>query len=112
MIITTINFRLLFFVLAILVPLTPSHAENISTQIVSIYSFNKDKAMIPGRSLVLRAGIPGVFIAHQNQARFRMVHAGKTQNAFTTILAGLKHGDKVIQDSSTLFDGQNIEIQQ
>jgi hypothetical protein len=51
-------------------------------------------------------------VAHQNQARFRMVHAGKSQKSFTTILAGIKHNDKVIHDSSTLFDGQNIEIQQ
>lgn len=108
----TQNPRLWFFLLIMTAPFMPAQAETTSLEPVSTYSFNKDKPVVPTEALVLRAGIPGVFVAQENQARFRMVRAGKSQNRFTAILSGLINNDAVIRDPRTLFDGQNIKVAQ
>lgn len=101
-----------FFLLTLLLLIFPAHAETDNTQTVSVYYFQEDNPVVPTGSLVLRSGIPGIFVAQNNQARFRMVRAGKTRQQLTAILAGLKDNDKVIQNPGALFDGQDIEVQQ
>jgi len=88
-----------------------TQAETSQIEIVSTYKFNKDKPEVPNEALIVRAGIPGVFVIHENQARFRMVRTGKSQQRFTSILSGLKNNDAVIRDPGALFDGQDIKVQ-
>lgn len=105
-----------FFSLILILPLISAQAETSDAQdnikIVSSYIFSEYKPEVPNDSLIVRAGIPGVFVVYKNQARFRMVRTGKSQKRFTSILSGLKNNDAVIRDPSALFDGQDIKVQQ
>lgn len=101
-----------FFLLPLMLLPMFTQAETNQSEIVSAYKFNQDKPVVPSDSLIVRAGIPGVFVIYENQARFRMVRTGKSQKRFTSILSGLKNNDTVIRDPDALFDGQDIKVQQ
>jgi len=67
--------------------------------------------LIPRQALSERAGIPGVFVLENQQARFRMVRTGKTDTTHVQVLSGL-HGDEtlVLGDLSAVHDGSPIKI--
>ncbi|MDO8703772.1 MAG: hypothetical protein Q7J84_02375 [Sulfuricaulis sp.] len=70
------------------------------------------KLPIPRQALVERGGIPGVFVlSATGEARFRMVRAGRTNDAQVEILSGL-HGDEtlVLGDLSAVHDGSPIKV--
>jgi len=69
---------------------------------------------IPRQALVVRGGIPGVFVLSEaGEARFRMVRAGDNRGAQAEILSGL-HGDEtlVLGDLSAVHDGTPITTKQ
>lgn len=101
-----------FLLLSLMILPMAVPAETASSETVTVYHFNQDKPEVPDDALTVRAGIPGVFVANQEQARFRMVRAGKSRKQFTAILSGLKNNDAVIREPHALFDGQNIKVAQ
>lgn len=65
--------------------------------------------VIPNDALVLRGGIPGVFVLQDGQARFRMVKTGTRQRTRTPVLSGLKGDEVLVQgDLATVHDGSPI----
>jgi multidrug efflux pump subunit AcrA (membrane-fusion protein) len=68
------------------------------------------RVIIPQTAIVLRGGIPGVFVlSEQNVAHFRMVRTGKTANGRVEILSGL-HGTEILVmgDLAEIHDGSLI----
>ncbi|NOZ10736.1 MAG: hypothetical protein GXP09_06850 [Gammaproteobacteria bacterium] len=68
--------------------------------------------VIPGNALVMRGGIPGVFVlSDQDLARFRMVKPGKQRDAYTSIVSGLHHNEQLVTgDLSAVRDGSPIIV--
>lgn len=67
---------------------------------------------IPSPALVQRGQLDIVFVLDQQQAKMRLVKAGRTLGDQTEILAGLEPGDKVIvAGSANLKEGQRVEAQ-
>ncbi len=69
------------------------------------------RVLIPQSQLVERGGVPGVFVlTDENQARFRMVRAGKSMNNQVEILSGLSGGEILIAgDLRDVHDGSLIQ---
>ncbi len=67
--------------------------------------------LIPLQALSERAGIPGVYVLQNQQARFRMVRVGKISATQVQILSGLR-GDEslVLGDLSAVHDGSPISV--
>lgn len=64
---------------------------------------------IPNAALVLRGGIPGVFVLQDGQARFRMVKPGRAAAGRTPILSGLEGNEiLVLGDLHEVRDGSPI----
>lgn len=56
----------------------------------------REGILIPGRAVVERAGISGVFVVDgQGVARFRMVRSGASENGMIEIQAGLNPGERI-----------------
>jgi hypothetical protein len=68
-----------------------------------------DVIRIPRRAVVMRDGIPGVFVVRDGEARFRMVRTGAVAKQSVEILSGL-FGDEtlLLDDVSALYDGQPL----
>jgi len=65
---------------------------------------------VPRAAYVERAGVPGVFVLHEGQARFRMVKAGRAQGADLEILSGLSGTETlVLGDLRTVRDGSPLQ---
>ena len=64
---------------------------------------------VPAEALVYRNGIPGVFVARDGEARFRMVRTGRQTGNTITVLSGL-FGDEtlVLADPQQLHDGMAL----
>jgi len=66
---------------------------------------------LPSPAIVVRNGIPGVFIARDGLARFIMVKPGKKNGSAVEILSGLLPGDRVILGPiGTLHDGSPVNL--
>ncbi|MEW6445435.1 MAG: efflux RND transporter periplasmic adaptor subunit [Pseudomonadota bacterium] len=65
---------------------------------------------VPGRAVIERAGIRGVFVADaQGIAQFRMVRTGVRANGMTEILSGLMAGERVVSEgASGMENGDRI----
>lgn len=69
-------------------------------------------ATVPDSAIVIRNGIPGVFVLQRSLARFIMVKTGKRQNKKIEILSGLLPGDQVILGQlDALHDGSPVNVQ-
>jgi hypothetical protein len=66
--------------------------------------------MIPDRALVYRGGAPGVFVLHNNEARFRMVRPAKKYGQQRLILSGLDGNETLVLGSLVeIHDGSPIK---
>ncbi len=65
----------------------------------------------PQRAVVYRNGIPGVFVAQNGEARFRMVRLGKQTGKTVAVLSGL-FGDEtlVLAKPEQLYDGMPLKL--
>jgi len=68
--------------------------------------------LVPQSALVVRGGIPGVFVLSEtNQARFRMVRTGKNVNGRIEILSGLSGSETLVTgDLRDVHDGSPVKI--
>lgn len=84
--------------------------NNINQDVLNLAQNTKTPIVIPQQAVVVRSGIPGVFVVDKNEARFRMVRLGKQFKKSTAILAGL-FGNEVIIISNTsgLYDGMALQ---
>ena len=64
----------------------------------------------PQRAVVYRNGIPGVFVAQNGEARFRMVRLGRQTGKTVAVLSGL-FGDEtlVLAKPEQLYDGMPLK---
>ena len=60
-------------------------------------------------AVVLRNGIPGVYVLHDGRARFRMIRRGRNQDSRVQVLSGLR-GDEtlVLGDRTDVHDGSPV----
>ena len=66
--------------------------------------------MIPDKALVYRGGAPGVFVLHNNEARFRMVRPAKQHGQQRLILSGLDGNETLVLGSLVeIHDGSPIK---
>jgi hypothetical protein len=66
---------------------------------------------IPQKLLVSRDAVPGVFVLENNQARFRMVLAGKSSASKVEILSGLFGNEALLSDDlAAMHDGSPVKI--
>ena len=80
------------------------------TQVTAAKS-DTDSISIPRSALTSRNGIPGVFVVDNNEARFRMVRAGRADDKQVKILSGLFGNETlVISDLETVHDGSPVNI--
>jgi hypothetical protein len=64
---------------------------------------------LPADVVVMRAGIPGVFVLQDGQARFRMVKVGNRTGKQVDILSGLLGNETIIRgDLAPVHDGSPI----
>lgn len=72
----------------------------------------RENLWLPAPALVVRGGIPGVFVLDDARARFRMVKPGKTARGRVQILAGLTGNESVVLgDLAPVHDGSPITTQ-
>ena len=71
----------------------------------------KARILIPRAAYVERGGLPGVYVLQAGQARFRMIHVGKTNSGQLEILSGLA-GDEtlVLGNLADIHDGSPIVV--
>ncbi|GMR20085.1 MAG: hypothetical protein BMS9Abin36_0680 [Gammaproteobacteria bacterium] len=83
----------------------------IERQAVTLDSSGQDKLLIPNEVLVIRGGIPGVFVLQDKQARFRMVRTGQQHDGSVQILAGLSGNETLLRgELSAVHDGSPVTI--
>ena len=69
----------------------------------------KARIVIPRGAYVERGGLPGVYVLQEGQARFRMVHVGKSNGGQLEILSGLSGNETlVLGDLMDVHDGSPI----
>ena len=70
---------------------------------------NAQNLWVPRDAVILRNGIPGVYVLHDGRARFRMVRRGRTDGARVQVLSGLR-GDEtlVLAGSAEVHDGSPV----
>lgn len=73
---------------------------------------NGKNISIPNNALVMRGGIPGVFVLNnQGLARFRMVKPGKQVDGYLVIVSGLHRDDQlVLGELSAIRDGSPVTV--
>lgn len=64
---------------------------------------------IAREAVVVRNGIPGVYVLHDGRARFRMIRRGRNQDSRVQIVSGLR-GDEtlVLGNHAELHDGSPV----
>jgi RND family efflux transporter MFP subunit len=67
---------------------------------------------VPKSALVQRGELTGVFVAKDGQAELRWLSLGETIGDLASVRAGLKAGEKIIDNPGALQDGQPIDIRQ
>lgn len=87
-------------------------AEDIA--LLPLADSKQNRITVPQRALVLRNGIPGVFVLHDGEARFRMVRPGQTilsrNKKQVVVLSGLFGNETLILgETQQLYDGMPIE---
>jgi len=67
---------------------------------------------VPKSALVQRGELTGVFVAKDGQAELRWLSLGETIGDLAPVRAGLKDGEKVIDNPGAIQDGQPIDVRQ
>ncbi len=111
------RYLIIFFTLVITacqVELPPPSARElpaIERQAVTLDSNGQGRLFIPREVLVIRGGIPGVFVLRDKQARFRMVRTGQQHDGTVQILAGLRGNETLLRgELSAVHDGSPVTI--
>lgn len=69
--------------------------------------------LIPEKAIVMRGGVPGVFVLQDNEARFRMVKPARQQGSQRQILSGLQGNETLVLGSlQEVHDGSPIMAEQ
>ena len=69
------------------------------------------RILIPRSAYIERGGLPGVFVLQQGEARFRMVHIGKTSGSQLEVLSGLDGNETLILGKlEEVRDGSPITV--
>lgn len=77
---------------------------------VSFKRGERQTIMVPSSAVVVRAGIPGVFVVNEGKAYFSMVRPGMTMDGKTEIQAGLNLGERIVVDNNqSLLNGDIVE---
>ncbi len=77
---------------------------------VSFKRGERQTIMVPSTAIVVRAGIPGVFVVSEGKAYFSMVRPGMSMNGQTEIQAGLNLGERIVIDNNlSLLNGDIVE---
>jgi len=77
---------------------------------VSFKRGERQTIMVPSAAIVVRAGIPGVFVVSEGKAYFSMVRPGMTMNGQTEVQAGLNLGERIVVDNNqSLLNGDIVE---
>lgn len=91
----------------------PASASNINSGTFARVSFKRGERqtiMVPSTAVVMRAGIPGVFVVKEGKAYFAMVRPGMSMNGQTEIQAGLDLGERIVVDNNlSLLNGDMVE---
>ena len=101
-----IPFALMLFAMSLATGLAWAGGE---TRLLPLQARGEQPIRVPATALVYRNGIPGVFVARDGEARFRMVRTGRQANNTITVLSGL-FGDEtlVLADPQQLYDGMAL----
>ncbi len=51
---------------------------------------------VPSQAVVQRAGISGIFVMRNGQARFQMIKVGRTARGRVEVLSGLSGGERIV----------------
>lgn len=91
---------------------TPTVTRDALTRpVIQLHQKKNSQIVIPNSAIVVRSGIPGVFIlSKENEARFRMVKRGKRLGTRMEIISGLSGNETlVVGDLSAIHDGSPIQ---
>lgn len=65
--------------------------------------------LIPEHAIVMRGGVPGVFVLDNNEARFRMIKPGEKRGSQQQVLSGLGGNETLVVGSlQEVHDGSRI----
>ncbi len=93
-------------------PELPPQRPTLERPVIALAPADKTQPgiLVPRTAYVERAGVPGVFVLHENLARFRMVKAGRPKGADLEILSGLAGTETlVLGDLGAVRDGSPIQ---
>lgn len=79
---------------------------------ILVPGLDRETLTVPKSALVLRGELTGVFVAKDGQAELRWLSMGEAIGDLVPVRAGLKDGEKVIDNPGALQDGQPIDIRQ
>ncbi|MDH3342903.1 MAG: hypothetical protein OEM07_04185 [Gammaproteobacteria bacterium] len=107
--------------LLLTLPFSTAYAEKsklknrpvIETTVITVSAETAQSPVIsiPDNVLIVRQGVPGVFVLEKNEARFRMVRPGKINANRVEILSGLFGDETLISgDLKVMFDGTPVKI--
>jgi hypothetical protein len=87
----------------------PSPRDTLARPTLTLASRAGERVLIPRAALVERGGIPGVFVLHEGEARFRMVKRAKEMGDRIEIQSGLDGNESlVLGDLGPVRDGSPI----
>ncbi|MEA3405702.1 MAG: efflux RND transporter periplasmic adaptor subunit [Pseudomonadota bacterium] len=91
----------------------PAVISNVNSGTFARVSFKRGERqtiMVPSSAIVVRAGIPGVFVVSEGKAYFSMVRPGMSMNGQTEVQAGLNLGERIVVDNNqSLLNGDIVE---
>ncbi len=103
----------LTLMLSLALALLAVNADATETKVAlqPLHAIGERLVSVPQRAVVYRNGIPGVFVAQNGEARFRMVRLGKQTGKTVAVLSGL-FGDEtlVLTKPEQLYDGMPLKL--
>ena len=90
--------------------LTPKGLRQGSFARILVAGLAPEGQSVPRSALVQRGELTGVFIAKEGRAELRWISLGEGVGSYLPVRAGLKAGEKVIDQPGALQDGQPIEL--
>lgn len=79
---------------------------------ILVPGLNAESLTVPRSALVQRGELSGVFVAKDGQAELRWLSLGEAVGDLVPVRAGLKDGEKVIDNPGAIQDGQPIDVRQ
>lgn len=91
-------------------PTPPITLPTLTRPVVRLTATSAEQNLWIARdAVVLRNGIPGVYVLHDGRARFRMIRRGRNQDGRVQVVSGLR-GDEtlVLGNHAELHDGSPV----